>query len=1185
MEALDIHALRISLASPEQIRAWSYGEVTEPETINYLTHKPEVGGLFCERVFGPIQDWTCACKKYQRTRKAGFVCEKCGVELAPATVRRERMGHIELVSPVVHPWYVRGAGPIALLLNLSPRVLTTVLSYQCYLITSLNEDMRRQILSQDTEDSSESVLRSQFTEMKCGDILEESRYRTLSLLYGASFEAKTGADAIRSLLATLDLDVLSRQLLDEIKAGDAGQKRAIKRLHSVEAFRSSKLHPTWMVFSVLPVLPPELRPLVPLDGGRYVSSDINALYERVIHRNNRLKRFMERNAPEIVLNNERRLLQDACDALFDNAHKKRPMLGSQRQPLKSLTDHLQGKEGLFRRNLLGKRVDYSGRSVIVVGRDLLLHECGLPKGMACELFKPFIIHKLVERNYARTPRHAKRMVERRDPLIWDILAEVLFERVVLLNRAPTLHRLSIQAFQPRLVEGSAIQLHPLVCSSFNADFDGDQMAVHVPLTEIAQDEAYRLLLSTQNLRNAASGDPSVYPSQEIVLGCFYLTEDRPSNKQTGRIFANINEARLAYDAGHIDLHTYITVRIADTQIFNSAPPVQAHTPERGRIQTTMGRVIFNEVLPDLLRYRNYPMTKDALKALVTESLATCGEEATVRMVDEIKQVGYQYATKSGISFALSDIKIPPEREKYIAQGRLRVQEVDSGYRGGEITYEEWYRRVIEIWTEITDLISGKLKDVLDPYGTLMTIIKSGATKAKFQQIRQLSGIRGLMANPSGQIIPIPVLSNYFLGQLVWEEFIAASGARKGFGDRSLNTAMSGYLTRRLVEVGMEVWITQKDCGTSDGLLLSNRESRRLGLPNMHAQIAGRILAESIGDMEAGTILNRETADLLLKQGIECVRVRSPLFCRAAYGVCQHCYGIDLATNTLVRLGAAVGVIAGQSIGEPGTQLTMRTFHSGGIANAVGDITQGLPRVNELFEARAPKRSAILADISGVVRTIKKDTHTGKQSIHIVASTSQLDEYHLSQESQVFGQAKGDEERTYDILPGRTIIVREGQGVEVGTPLIEGPINPQEILHLQGEEATQRYLINEVQRVYRSTGVYIHDKHLETIVKQLLRYVMVVDAGDTELLVGTLLDRYTYMQRVALIVAQGGRPAHARPVLLGLTKAVLQTESWIAAASFQDLTRVLVQAAIRCQQDNLVGLKERLVIGRKMPILL
>jgi DNA-directed RNA polymerase subunit beta' len=756
------------------------------------------------------------------------------------------------------------------------------------------------------------------------------------------------------------------------------------------------------------------------------------------------------------------------------------------------------------------------------------------------------------------------MVERRDVLIWDLLDEVLFERTVLLNRAPSLHRLSIQAFQPRLIEGKAIQLHPLVCSAFNADFDGDQMAIHVPLSEAAQEEAHHLLLSTRNLRHPASGEPSISPSQEIVLGCFYLTEDRPGEKKTSRVFTDSNEALLAHEAHHIDLHTRIVVRTPDLHIYEIPPPTEPQTPRRGRIETTVGRLLFNEILPEPLRYRNYPMNKESLKALIAECLSMCGEEATVHLLDEMKRLGYEYATKSGISFAMSDVKIPPEREGLIRQGRKRVEEVDNIFHTGEMTYDEWYRRVIEIWTEITELVSGKLKDVLDPYGTIMTIVKSGATKAKFQQIRQLSGIRGLMASPSGNIIPFPVLSNYKLGLLVWEIYVAASGARKGFMDRSLNTAMSGYLTRRLVEAGMEVIVTQQDCHTTEGLLITNEESQSLGLPTMRSRIIGRVLAERVGDLPAGTRLDEKLADALLESGVEYLRVRSPLYCQTPYGLCSQCYGSDLATGKRVRLGTAVGVLAGQAIGEPGTQLTMRTFHSGGIANNASDITLGLPRVNNLFEAHVPSQSAPMAERSGMVKAIETDTSTGGYRIHFTSSAT---EEH--------------EEWTYTIPFRRTLAVEQGQTIEIGTPLVEGPLSPQEILQLLGRDATGRYLIHEVQRVYRGTGAVIHDKHLEVIVRQMLRYVLVSGAGDTDLLPGSVIDRFAFLQRVAAVLAQGGRPASARPLLLGLTRTVLHTASWIAAASFQDMSRVLARAAIQHQQDDLIGLKEKLVIGKKI----
>jgi DNA-directed RNA polymerase subunit beta' len=1172
MEAFGaIHALRIGLASPEQIRSWSHGEVTKPDTIHYRTHKPIPDGLFCERIFGPVKDWTCSCGKYKRKyrskQKAGTICDVCGVEVAPATVRRERLGHIELAAPIVHPWYVRDH-TISLLLDLSPRQLSAILSYQRYIVLSLHEDQRSQELSRLTpEDEAEAALCTMLASLHPGDLLEVGQYQALSRMFPQIFLAKTGAEAIRDLLEALHLDHLADQLRRQIAAGN-DTKKAIRRLQVVEAFRTSDQNPGWMVFSLIPVLPPELRPLLALDGDRIASSDFNDLYVRLIHRNNRLKRFLALGAPEILLNNERRLLQEACNALFDNTHQKKQATNARRQSLKSLTDILQGKEGWFRRNILGKRVDYSGRSVIVAGPDLLLHECGLPKEMACELFKPFLIRKLIERRFARTPKIAKRMIERRDEFIWDLLDEVLFERVVLLNRAPTLHRLSIQAFYPRLIEGKAIQLHPLVCSPFNADFDGDQMAVHVPLSDEAQDEAKRLLLSTRNLRHPASGEPAISPSQEIVLGCFYLTEERPVRKQTTSVFSDNNEALLAHAIGSLDLHTPICVRLEDSSIYEAPPPAGPRMPTRGRVETTVGRLLFNEILPRSLRYRNYPMSKECLKALLAECLSACGEEETIQLLDKMKQLGYQYATRSGISFALSDIKTPPEREELISQGQKRVEEIDAVYHAGEMTYDEWYRQVIAIWTEITELISGKVKEVLDPYGTIMTIVKSGATKAKFQQIRQLNGIRGLLASPSGKILPIPILSNYLLGLKGWEIFIAASGARKGFMDRSLNTAMSGYLTRRLVEAGMEVIITQEDCHTTTGILITNEESHRAGLPNMRSQIIGRVLAECAENLPAGTLLDEKLADLLLESGVEHLRVRSPLTCRATYGVCRQCYGADLATGKLVRLGTAVGILAGQAIGEPGTQLTMRTFHSGGIANNASDITLGLPRVNDLFEVRTPSQPAPIAKREGRVKAIETDAHTGGYHIHFIATMAQDEKVH--------------EEWVCSIPFRRQLAIQEGQMVKIGTPLVDGPLDPQAILHLLGQEAAQRYLIQEVQRVYRRTGAVIHDKHLEVIVRQMGRYVQVSDGGDTNLLPGAIIDRFHYGQQVAAIVAQGGQPAIARPLLFGLTNTALHTTSWISAASFQNTSRVLARAAIQRQQDNLIGLKERVVIGKKLP---
>ncbi|GCE09143.1 DNA-directed RNA polymerase subunit beta' [Dictyobacter aurantiacus] len=1158
-----IAALRIGLASPEDIHRWSHGEVTKPDTINYRTQQPVKDGLFCERIFGPTRDWSCACGKYQYRRQAGLVCRTCGVELAPATVRRERMGHIDLAAPIVHPWYKRTIG---LLLNLSPWQVTALLGYQRSIVLHINETQRSHEHHHisDTQDPEEAEAYQHLQTLTVGDLLNVEQYHTLSSLFPGAFEAKTGAEAMLDLLRTLDLDALATQLHTEITTAGINTKKAIRRLHVVEAFRRSKQRPEWMILTAIPVLPPELRPILVLDGGRIASSDLNDLYRRVLHRNNRLKHFLEHNAPDTLLNNERRLLQEACQALFDNAHAKKKVTDARHRPLKSLTDVLQGKEGRFRRNLLGKRVDYSGRSVIVAGPQLQLHECGLPKEMACELFKPFLIGKLLDHHYASSPKTAKRMVERRNTQMWDVLDEVLFERLVLLNRAPTLHRLSIQTFQPRLVEGKAIQLHPLVCAAFNADFDGDQMAVHVPLSQRAQQEARRLLLSTRNVRHPASGDPVITPSQDIVLGCFYLTEERPTPKKAGRLFTDRNEALLAHEAGYIDLHTPIIIRMGDIPVYMAPPPANPEHPARGRVETTVGRLLFNDMLPEPCGYRNYPQTKETLKALVAECLSQCGEEQTARLLDDMKRIGFHYATRSGISFALSDITTPPERETLIDHGRTQVAEIDARHHAGEVTYDEWYRHVIATWTAITDEISGKVSDALDPFGTIMTIVKSGATKAKFQQIRQLSGIRGLMASPSGKVLPIPVLSNYLHGLLVWEIFIAASGARKGFMDRSLNTAMSGYLTRRLVEAGMDVIITQEDCRTTDGLLISNDTCRRNGLPDMRSTIMGRVLAEHTGHVAAGTLLNKTLVDELLATGVEHVFVRTPLTCQATYGICQQCYGSDLATGTLVQKGVAVGILAGQAIGEPGTQLTMRTFHSGGIANNAADITLGLPRVDDLFEVHMPAQAAPIAERHGIVATIATDAGTGDYLLHFVSP-------------------HGEQEEWSTRIPlKRKLTVMEGQHVVPGTPLAEGPLHPQDIFQVLGSDMTQRYLIQEIQKIYRGTGAIVHDKHFEVILRQMMRYVRVTDAGDTHLLPGSLIDRFTFQQCVADILSQGGSPVRAQPQLLGLTTTVLQTQSWIAAASFQDMSRVLARAVIFHQQDHLVGFKERLIVGKKLP---
>jgi DNA-directed RNA polymerase subunit beta' len=1172
-----ITGLRISLASPEQIRSWSAGEVTSAETLDFRTHKPVRDGLLCERIFGPVKDWTCACGRYRRERVSGFVCPHCGVEVGSHRLRRERMGHIELAVPVAHPWFARATPSIlATLLGLSKRQLDDILAYRAYLVHSIDEAARARLLAEEAKRGIQDTLHTIFADLTYGAVLPEERYDVLVRRYGRAFQAQTGGAALHSHLAALNLDALSTDIRSAWQAGQGHQRQLLRRLQIVEALRASGINPSWMLLTVIPILPPDLRPMVPLDGGRFATSDLTLLYARILRCNTRVKHFEQCGAPRVMLNHEKRQLQAACDALFDNERLPHPLTDGYRRPLKSLTACVQGKYGRLRRNLLGKRVDYSGRSVICAGLDLRLHQCGLPKKICVELFKPFLIRVLLSRSLAVSVRQAKRLVERRDPVIWDALAEAMTGKVVLLNRAPTLHRLSIQAFEAVMVEGHAIRLHPLVCAAYNADFDGDQMAVHLPLSDAAQEEARRLLLSTHNLRGPASGEPSITLSQEIVLGLYYLTEARVEGQAARQMFTSSEEARLAYEEGCITLHTPILVRVPDQTILQEAPPAQAQpAPTRGRIKTTVGRLIFNEALPEALRFRNYPMTKEALKQLIAESLARCGEEATARLADTLKQLGFDYATRSGISFGIADMRMPPERQALIAKGRESVQEIDALYHRGELTEEEWSRQAIAVWTQITEEISAAVSSALDPYGALATIVKSGATKARFQQIRQLCGIRGLMARPSGAILPIPILSNYLVGLSTWELFLAASGARKGFMDRSLNTAQSGYLTRRLVEVGMEVWTTHQDCGTHDGILITAAESQERGLADFGSRIVGRVLAESVADLTVGTLLEEAHVNRLLEAGIRAVRVRSPLACQATYGICCRCYGRDLATGKQVRRGVAVGIIAGQSIGEPGTQLTMRTFHSGGIANAQGDITQGLPRVNELFEAHSPQRKAILSELAGRV-SIMQDARTGRQIVQITAETASAGKEVLP------ARARGEVRHRYLIPAGQRLCVEQGQCVEAGKPLCEGAMDPRELLRLCGRGAVQRYLVGEVQRVYRTTGVYINDKHIEVIVRQMLRFVEVTEAGDTRLLPGERVDLFAFQAANAAALAQGGQPALAQPVLLGVTRATLQTASWVAAASFQETSRVLARAALGRTIDPLHGFKERIVLGLPIP---
>jgi DNA-directed RNA polymerase subunit beta' len=1402
LEVNDFDAIRVSLASPEQIRSWSYGEVTKPETINYRTLRPEKDGLFCERIFGPTKDWECACGKYKRVRFKGIVCDKCGVEVARAKVRRERMGHIELASPVSHIWYFKGTpSRIGLLLDLSPRNLERILYFALYVVTNVNDEARelalggleesiqRQLQEADTsvterileiqgrrdervadierereaalasaserratrivelrdaenatgkvlKDNNELVLkedvvfeptgeviarqgeiasaemaaaaermarefrdliaheaqsesdqivadteraveraqveaegliaeiqdehshkagelragnetqRRKLEALKRGDLLQEQEYRDLKSfeweLRDANpdlpdlFEAGMGAEAVQSLLEAIDLEELAGKLRTEI-ATTAGQRRkkATKRLNVVEAFRKSDNRPEWMIMTVLPVLPPDLRPMVQLDGGRFATSDLNDLYRRVINRNNRLKRLLELGAPEIIIRNEKRMLQEACDALIDNGRRGRAVAGSGNHKLKSLSDMLKGKQGRFRQNLLGKRVDYSGRSVIVVGPNLKLHQCGLPKRMALELFKPFVMRKLVERGLAHNIKSAKRFVERVRPEVWDVLEEVIHDHPVLLNRAPTLHRLGIQAFEAVLVEGSAIQLHPLVCPAFNADFDGDQMAVHVPLSERAQQEARTLMLSARNILSPAHGEPSIGASQEMVLGCYYMTMDRPGEKGEGRVFSDANEARLAYDAGVIALRARIKARLSGLSSLD-ATSVSTIYHERGKampiapreiVETTVGRIIFNDVLPASLRFKNYAMNKENLRGIIAECFKAEGRQATADLADAIKRLGFTYATRAGASVAISDVVVPGDRERILAIADEKVVRLEDDHRDGLITDQERYRQVVSIWLDATDQIEKQVRGALDPYGSIYTIANSGATKAKFQQIRQLSGMRGLMADPSGRIMEIPVRGNFRDGLNVMEYFISSHGARKGLADTALRTAESGYLTRRLIDVAQDVIVQQDDCGTTEGIWITEAHSKDMNEPFKN-RLVGRILAAPVPGFEhlvVGTEIDEDTADALLEAGVKEVYCRSVLQCAASHGVCRLCYGRNLAAGELTRIGDAVGIIAAQSIGEPGTQLTMRTFHTGGIAGAQEDITQGLPRVEELFEARTPKEKAVVSEIDGVIEIEAEES--GARKIRVTNAQIVTDEYELPKSAEVKvtdgdtvardqalaeASAKGEtsairartsgmvtlksvrgktlvtitsedrDQREYPIPAATNITVAVGERVRAGQQLTSGLIDPQDVLRILGREAVHLYLVKEVQRVYRSTGVYINDKHIEVIVRQMLRRVRVEEPGDTDMLPNDLVDRFHYEETNARTLAEGGEPATAQTVLLGVTKASLNTSSFLAAASFQETTRVLTEAAISGATDHLRGLKENVIIGKLIP---
>jgi len=1266
LEVNDFDAIRISLASPEQIRSWSYGEVTKPETVNYRTLKPERDGLFCERIFGPTKDFECYCGKYKRIRYKGVICDKCGVEVARAKVRRERMGHIELACPVSHIWFAKGIpSRIGLLLDLSPRSLERVLYFSHYIITSIDEEARQEAVKQLEENSSQQIdekqseleakvaereaekakveeinqLRQSSAEEKAqleeklsadveqlkdlreGALLTENQYQELKQKYGPVFSAGMGAEAIMQLLKDVNLDEIRNELIQETRSASGQRRRkAAKQLQVVEAFRRSGNKPEWMILTVLPVLPPDLRPMVQLDGGRFATSDLNDLYRRVINRNNRLRHLLEIEAPEVIIRNEKRMLQEAVDSLIDNGRRGRAVSVSGNHKLKSLSDMLRGKQGRFRQNLLGKRVDYSGRSVIVVGPELKLHQCGLPRRMAVELFKPFIMRRLVEQGLAHNIKSARRLVERNKPEVYDILEEVVKEQPVLLNRAPTLHRLSIQAFEPVLINGSAIQIHPLVCSAFNADFDGDQMAVHIPLSKAAVKGAREIMLSIHNMLLPSSGEPIVTPTLDMVLGCYYLTTVMPGAKGEGSILGSFEEAKLAYELEHIDLRAEIEVR---------------KQQENGkRIKTSVGRIIFNDVLPPELGFYNESIDKATLKQIVTDSYKLLSNEDTARVLDSIKQLGFHYATKSGTTIAMGDIEVPQSKPKLLEEAGERVNIIENQYNRGLITEDEKYNNTIGVWMETTDKITDIISHTLDRYGGIYMMATSGA-KGNISQIRQMAGMRGLMTDPSGKIIDFPIKSGLREGLSVLEYFISTHGARKGLADTALRTSDSGYLTRRLIDVAQDVITREEDCGTTDGMWLSDPEEKEL-LPTFAERIIGRLAASKIVKPKTKKIIvdrneeiDEEKAKEIIAAGISTVHVRSPLSCRSRHGACQRCYGRDLARGHLVDPNTAVGIIAAQSIGEPGTQLTLRTFHTGGVVGL--DITSGLPRVEELFEARPPKGQAIISEIDGVAEVVQNE---GAKVINVTSSGVYRDEYSLpsgwkvmvkqgqlvdigaelagpteakakskkkaalaTETKPILARVAGEiaiegkklfisymeeEQQEYAVPASAHIRVKTGEKVKAGQRLTEGSINPQDILHILGKEATQQYLVDEVQKVYRSQGVNINDKHIEVIVHRMLSKVRIDSSGDTDLVPGELIDMFRYEDINAKVLAEGGEPATALSVLMGITRASLNTDSWLAAASFQETTRVLTEAAVKGQIDRLVGLKENVIIGKLIP---
>ena len=1227
--------MRIGLATADDIRRWSFGEVKKPETINYRTLKPEKDGLFDERIFGPTKDWECYCGKYKRVRFKGIVCERCGVEVTRSKVRRERMGHIELAAPVTHIWYFKGVpSRLGYLLDLAPKDLEKVIYFAAYMITKVDEEARHEDLpmlqaahdrekqeleaalnadvnaiSREVEaelarieaeggkaaekrklrDNAERQLASvrkryereaehldrvwdRFKNLKVADLEgDEALYRSMIDKYGLYFEGAMGAEAIKKRLESFDLEAEAEALKEIIQTGKGQKKtRALKRLKVVNAFLTTNNSPLGMVLDVVPVIPPELRPMVQLDGGRFATSDLNDLYRRVINRNNRLKRLLELGAPEIIVNNEKRMLQEAVDSLFDNGRRGRPVTGPGNRPLKSLSDMLKGKQGRFRQNLLGKRVDYSGRSVIVVGPQLQMHQCGLPKQMALELFKPFVMKRLVELSHAQNIKSAKRMVVRFRPQVWDVLEEVIAEHPVLLNRAPTLHRLGIQAFEPKLVEGKAIQLHPLVCSAFNADFDGDQMAVHLPLSPEAQAEARILMLSSNNILKPSDGRPVAVPSQDMIIGLYHLTTPRDGQKNEGHAFSSVSEALMAMDRHEIELYTKVKIRLDGDQF---VAPEDWEAPEGYQpgdsvlLDCTVGQVLFNQALPKDYPWFSGVADKKGLGSLINDLAERYPMDVVARALDNLKNSGFYWASRSGVTVAVSDIATPSEKPAIMERYEKQAAAIEDDFEIGTIDDEERRQELIKVWTEATDVVAEAMRENLSSHGGLNTIyrmVTSGA-RGNWMQVRQIAGIRGLVSNPKGEIMPRPIKSSYREGLSVLEYFIATHGARKGLADTALRTANSGYLTRRLVDVSQDVIVREHDCGTRRGLVLPLIDEDGGLHQDVETSIHGRTLAVDVKD-EAGNVLAAAGSDVsdeliekLFKAGVKDVRVRSVLTCESAIGVCALCYGRSMASNVLVDIGEAVGIIAAQSIGEPGTQLTMRTFHTGGVASA-DDITQGLPRIQELFEARTPKGVAPISEVSG--RVTIEDT---EKSYKIVVTPDD-----------------GSEPQSYTVLRRAASKLQNGDHVQVGDQLATGSVDPKEVLRIRGPREAQKHLVSEVQGVYKSQGVEIHDKHVEVIVRQMLRRVTVIESGDTDLLPGELVDNIAFQTANRKALAEGKKPAAGRPEMMGITKASLATESWLSAASFQETTRVLTQAAMEAKTDPLLGLKENVIIGKLVP---